>query len=317
MLRFPKPRLIDCGDASLAVHEAGDGPPIVLCHGFPELAFSWRHQIHALADAGFHVMAPDLRGYGRSDKPFGVEHYAIDPLIGDLTGLLDMYGYEDAVFVGHDWGALLLWHMALLAPTRMRGLANLNIPFAPRRDIDPMVLSRELLGDDFYIVNFQDSNEADKAFDANPEQFLRAMYRRLPATREAFDRLPADQRHAFSMLREMHKATLPGTPLFDDETLAVYVRAFREGGFTAPINWYRNWSANWARMADVPQQIHVPTLFIGANDDVLIAPQHIEAMKPYVDTLELHVLADCGHWTQQEHPKTVNRLLIDWLRRLP
>ncbi|MEM8547281.1 MAG: alpha/beta hydrolase [Pseudomonadota bacterium] len=314
---FPTPEQIDCGEVTLAVHAAGSGPTVVLSHGFPELAYSWRFQIEPLIAAGYRVLAPDLRGYGGSDKPHGVGAYGIDKLIGDLTGLLDHFECQDAVFVGHDWGALLGWQMALLAPERMRAWAALNIPFAPRRDQDPMVLSRQLLGDDFYIVNFQDSDEADRAFDADPERFLRAMYRRLPATRVAFEKLPIDQRHAFSMLREMRKDVLPGTALFDDATLAVYVDAFRAGGFTPPINWYRNWSANWRRLEGVPQQVKVPTLFIGADDDVLIAPQHIETMRRYVDDLEVHVLKNCGHWTQQEQPEAVNQLLLDWLGRQP
>ncbi|MEO0617032.1 MAG: alpha/beta hydrolase [Pseudomonadota bacterium] len=315
MPRFPKATKIAANGILLDVHMAGDesAPPVVLCHGFPEIAYSWRHQVTPLVDAGYRFVAPDQRGYAGSSRPESVEAYDVFHLMDDLCGLLAALGHEDALFVGHDWGALLLWQMALMRPERMRGFIALNIPFAPRRDVDPMVMSRQVLGDDFYIVNFQDSDEADRAFDADPERFLRAMYRRLPATRAAFDATPPESRHAFSMLREMRKTKLPGTPLFDDEELAVYVKAFRESGFTPPINWYRNWSRNWALTEAVEQRVRVPTLFIGANDDVLIAPAHIETMRRYVDDLEVHVLEDCGHWTQQEHPEAVNRLMLNWL----
>ena len=309
---FPEPVRLACGEATLSVHSLGEGDPIILCHGFPELAFSWRHQLPALADAGFRAIAPDLRGYGGSSKPPHVDAYRVDRLMDDLDGLLDALGIAAARWVGHDWGSLLLWHYALLRPARIRSMAVLNIPFAPRRAIDPMVMARELLGDEFYIVNFQDSDEADTAFDADPERFLRAMYRRLPTTRAAFETLAPGQQQPFSMLREMRKPKFPGTPLFDDDTLQVYVDAFRRGGFTPPINWYRNWSANWQLLEGVPQTITVPTLFIGAVDDVLIAPAHVETMRRYVNELDVHMVDNCGHWTQQEQPDIVNRLLIDW-----
>ena len=320
MNHFPPPRPIETNGITLDVHLAGDddAEPVVLCHGFPEIAYSWRRQVAPLVDAGYRFIAPDQRGYAGSSRPAAVESYDVFHLVDDLCGLLDVLGHEHAVFVGHDWGALLLWQMALLKPERMRGLVALNIPFAPRREIDPMVMARQVLGDEFYIVNFQDSDEADRAFDADPERFLRAMYRRLPATREQYESMPAEARRAFSMLREMRKTELPGTPLFDDDELAVYVEAFRQSGFTPPINWYRNWSRNWALTADVEQRVRVPTLFVGADDDILIAPAHIETMRGYVDDLEVHVLQRCGHWTQQERPDAFNAILLEWLgRRAP
>ncbi|MEL6870306.1 MAG: alpha/beta hydrolase [Pseudomonadota bacterium] len=318
MSTFPEPRRIDCGDAYLSVHIAGSGPPVVLCHGFPDLALTWRHQIAPLVEAGYTVLAPDMRGYGGSDKPDGVSHYNIFALIGDLTGLLDHFGYEQAAFVGHDWGALLLWQMALLEPERIAALCALNIPFAPRRAVDPMVMTREVLGDDFYIVNFQDSDEADRAFDADPERFLRAMHRRLPTTRAAMESLPPAAQQPFSMLREIAKPEFPGEELFDPETLATYTEAFKRGGFTPPINWYRNWSDNWRRTEGLEQRVRMPTLFIGAVDDILISPAHVDTMRDYVDDLQVHMISDCGHWTQLEHPDALNALLTDWLpRRYP
>lgn len=312
---FPSAKRIDCGQITLAVHEAGAGPAVVFCHGFPELAYSWRAQFAPLQAAGYRVIAPDQRGYGGSDKPHEASDYGIFHLIDDLCGMLDALGEQDAVFVGHDWGALLLWQMALLKPERMRALINLNIPFTPRRAIDPMIMARQMLGDDFYIVNFQDSDEADRAFDADPRRFLAAMFRRLPTTRAAFNESKPEQRQAFSMLREMRKKTFPGTPLLSDEELDIYVDAYSAGGFSGPINWYRNWTANWAATADVEQQVRIPTLFIGAQDDVLIAPAHIETMKSHVQDLEIQIIENCGHWTQQEQPDRCNALILDFLAR--
>ncbi|MEM7611434.1 MAG: alpha/beta hydrolase [Pseudomonadota bacterium] len=312
---FPDPVRIASNGITLSTHVAGSGDTIILCHGFPEIAYSWRYQFGPLAKAGYHVVAPDQRGYGASDCPPDVIDYDVFHLIDDLVGLLDHFELERAIFVGHDWGALLLWQMALLKPERMRGLITLNVPFAPRRSIDPMVMTREVLGDDFYIVNFQDSDEADRAFDADPERILRAMYRRLPITRAQFDALPKEKRYAFSMLREMRKTDLPGTPLLDEKELRVFVDAFRRSGFTPPINWYRNWSRNWAMTEGVEQTVNVPTLFVGADDDILIGPQHVATMRKYVPDLTTHMIANCSHWTQQEQPAQFNAIMLDWLRQ--
>ena len=312
---FDQPRFVDCGSVTLATFEMGTGDPVIFCHGFPELAYSWRYQLPAIAAAGYRAIALDMRGYGACDKPKGVAAYRQGELIADLDGLLDAMGCDAAYWVGHDWGALLLWQYALIRPERIKALINLNIPFAPRRERDPMVVTREVLGDDFYIINFQDSDEADKTFDADPRKFLRAMYRRLPATRAAFEAVRPKDRQAFSMLREMQKNPLPGTALMSDADLDYYVRAVAASGVTPAINWYRNWSRNWRDTADVEQKVTVPTRFIGAEDDILISEEHIETMRRYVQDLDVTVLQNCGHWTQQEHPESVNALIIDWIGR--
>lgn len=312
--QFPEPRFIETNGIRMAVFETGAGTPVVLCHGFPELAFSWRMQLPVLAEAGYHAIAPDQRGYGLSDKPPAVSDYDIHCLVGDMTGLLDALGIEKALFVGHDWGALMLWQMALLVPERMRGLVAVNIPFYPRPPVDPMLMMRTVLGPDFYIVNFQDSDEADRRFEAETETFFRAMMRRLPTTRAAFIQIPEHKRRPFSMLQAMDEPPR-GEDLLPPEELKVFVDAFSAGGFSGPINWYRNWSRNWELTAGVEQRVRIPTLFIGAEDDVLIAPHHIEAMKDYVDDLEIRMISSCGHWTQQERPGEFNALLLDWLNR--
>lgn len=317
MVDFPQPARIVVNGIRLAVHDLGDGPAIVLLHGFPELGYSWRHQFAPLASAGYRVIAPDQRGYGDSDAPSAVSDYALDKLIGDVWGLLDALALDKAVFVGHDWGALLIWNMALIDASRMRGIVNLNIPFYAATPIDPISIMRKKFGEDFYIVNFQDSGEADRAFAADVEHFFRMMMRRNQIDRRSFDALPQAKK-TLSLLATMARDVARGEQLLTDTERSVYVRAFEKSGFTGPINWYRNWSRNWARIKDLPQQIDVPTLFIGAEDDVIVAPEHIEAMRDNVSDLELHMISECGHWTQQERPKTVNRLMLDWLaRRFP
>ncbi len=309
---FPQARIIEANGINMAVHEQGDGTPVLFVHGFPELAYSWRYQLPAIAAAGFRAIAPDMRGYGGTDKPQGIEQYTVQKLIGDIEGLLDALDIERAHVVAHDWGALLAWELALLAPERMLSLTALNIPFFPRPPIDPIEIMRAALGKDFYIVNFQDSDEADRRCAEDPERVFEVMMRKNVISRERFNTLPKEMR-SFSLLAALSRAELPGDPLLSPEEAQVYVAAFAAGGFTAPINWYRNWSHNWASSADVEQVVTVPTLFIEAVDDVIISPQQISAMKPHVRDLEIRTLEHCGHWSQQEKPGEVNALLLNWL----
>ena len=311
---FPDPYFVNTNGIRMAVYEEGEGHPVIFLHGFPELAFSWRFQLPALARAGFRPIAPDQRGYGRTDTPPNIDDYHIDELIGDIEGLLDALGLESAIFVGHDWGALVLWHMSLLHPERIEKQAILNIPFFPRPPIDPIKLMREKFGNDFYIVNFQDSDEADRAFAADPGHLFDMLMRKNQVSRAQFEQLPPERR-VLSLLATIHRHDSSGVPLLNDAERDYFVSAFTASGFTGPINWYRNWSANWKCLERVPQMVNVETLFIAARNDVVVAPEHIEGMRPFVPTLEIHVLENCGHWSQQEKPDEVNQILIDWLTR--
>lgn len=309
---FPEPQIIGANGIRLATYQQGKGPAVILLHGFPELAFSWRFQLPALAEAGFRAIAVDQRGYGRSDVPPDVADYGIDNLLGDITGLLDALELEKAIFVGHDWGALVLWHLALLHPERIERLVALNIPFWPRAPMDPIELARQALGDEFYIVDFQDSDEADRLFESDPEHLFEMLMRKNQVSRTEFEQLPPEKK-VLSLKATFERGESSGEPLLSDAERQHYADAFKRTGFTGAINWYRNWSANWRRMEGVEQRVSVPALFIGADDDVIISPEHIENMKPFVPNLEIHMLESTGHWSQQEKPDEVNRILIDWL----
>ncbi len=310
---FPEPKFITSNGIRMAVHEQGSGPPVVMVHGFPELAFSWRFQMPALANAGFRAIAPDMRGYGQSDAPPNVDDYQVRKLIADLDGLLDAMQLERAVFVGHDWGAIVLWHMAMLTPERIEKLIILNIPHIPRPPVDPIELFRQRLGDNFYIVNFQDSDEADRQFAADPGHFIDMMMRKNQIRRADFQKMPHERR-VLDLLRVMARTKPSGDPLLSREERDYFADAFSRTGFTPAINWYRNFTHNWESMADVEQVIDIPTLFIGAVDDVVIGLEQIEAMRPFVTDLTLEMLEPCGHWTQQERPEDVNKLMLNWLK---
>ncbi len=321
MTDFPTPSIVQTNGIDMAVYEAGSGPPVVLLHGFPELAYSWRHQLPALAAAGYRAVAPDLRGYGLSSKPADVSAYRLEELVADLNGLLDALpdaaDGRGALFVAHDWGALLAWQYALLAPDRVRGLVSLGMPFLPRAAHDPVERMRERLGPRFYIVDFQDSDEADRLFAADPRRFIDSTMRVGVITRERYDRLPPERR-VISLLDQFRRPAPPGEPLLDEGELDYYAARFAAGGFTGPINWYRNWSHNWRVTEGVPQTVTQPVLFVGARNDVVVLPRQIEAMRDHVPDLEEHMLEDCGHWIQQEKPAATNRLILDWLgRRFP
>lgn len=311
---FPKPYLIDTNSIRMAIYEQGEGPAVVMLHGFPELAFSWRNQIPALAKAGYRAIAPDQRGYGMSDVPANVSDYRIEELIADLHGLLDALELESATFVGHDWGAIVLWQMAMRHPERIDGLVQLNIPHLPRSPTDPIQIMRQRLGNEFYIVNFQDSDQADRVFEEDTVHFFNMIMRRNKLSREQYNQLPGDMK-VLSLLRVVAQTEARGEPLLNSEERDYYVNAFAKTGFTGPINWYRNWTHNWETLEGVDQHINIPTLFIGAVDDVLIGPDQIDAMKPLMGKLELHMLENCGHWSQQQKPDEVNRLILDWLAR--
>jgi pimeloyl-ACP methyl ester carboxylesterase len=317
----------------MAYYEAGPrhGAPIVLCHGFPELAYSWRHQLRALAAAGLWVIAPDQRGYGLTSAPEAVEDYDMDHLTGDLVGLLDHLGIEKAVFCGHDWGGIVVWQMPLLYPDRVAGVIGLNTPFMPRPPADPIEIMRRRFGEDMYIVQFQRPGEADAVLSADVERTMSFFMRRpLPGQPPATGGLsastsgadePRQGASAFALIK-MLEAWKPEfdrrPPLLEPAEMAFFVETFRRTGFTGGINWYRNFSRNWRASAGSRDRVAVPSLMVMAEKDAVLPPSAADGMTDYVHDLEKHLIKDSGHWTQQEKPDEVNRAIINWMaRRFP
>ena len=309
----------------MAYYEAGPrtGVPIVLCHGFPELAFSWRHQIKALADAGRWVIAPDQRGYGGTSRPAEVADYDMAHLTGDLTGLLDHLDVEKAIFCGHDWGGFVVWQMPLHHPDRVAGVIGLNTPFMPRAPMDPIALMRMRFGPDMYIVWFQKPGEADAALSADPDKTMRFFMRKpanLAISRPADP--PPEGQSTFAlgqMLAVWDGANDPRGEFLSPEELGVFVETFRATGFTGGINWYRNFTRNWEKAEGLPGRLDgLPCLMITAELDAVLPPSAAEGMPALISDLETHLVTGSGHWTQQEKPDEVNRVILDWLdRRFP
>ncbi|OBH84896.1 epoxide hydrolase [Mycobacterium scrofulaceum] len=313
-------RLVETNGVRLRVVEAGErgAPVVILAHGFPELAYSWRHQIPVLAEAGYHVLAPDQRGYGGSSCPEAIEAYDIHHLTADLVGLLDDVGAERAVWVGHDWGAAVVWNAPLLHPDRVAAVAALSVPAVPRSHVAPTRAWRKMLGDRFfYILYFQEPGVADAELNGDPARTMRRMLGGLrtsgdplsaarmvaPGPEGFIDRLPEPDR-------------LPDW-LSQDE-LDHYISEFSRTGFTGGLNWYRNFDRNWETTPELADaKITVPALFIGGTaDPVLSFTRADRAAQLITGPYRQVMIDDAGHWLQQERPDEVNSALLDFINGL-
>ena len=304
---------------SLRLAAAGTGPLVVLLHGFPESWYSWRHQLPALAEAGYRGVAPDMRGYGGSDKPDAITAYDQVTIAADVAGLIDRLGYDRAVVVGHDWGAATAWTSALLYPDKVQAVAALSVPYRPRGAAAPLATLRKIFeGRFFYMLYFQTPGVAEAELEADLPRFLSTFLWR--ASGEA----PAD---AFLRDKPPDAALLDGldppTRLPDwlsEADLAHYVGEFEIGGLRGPLNWYRNLDRTWQRMADYQgAKIAQPALFVAGDKDPVIyfTPDGLDVMRQHLPNLhDLVLLPGCGHWTQQERADPVNRALIDFLKAL-
>jgi pimeloyl-ACP methyl ester carboxylesterase len=307
--------------------EAGEGPVVLMVHGFPESWYSWRHQLPALAEAGYRAIAIDVRGYGRSSKPVAVDAYRMVCHVADNVGVLDALGVERAVIVGHDWGAPIAWNSALLRPDRFRAVAGLSVPYSPRGDTPPLTAFRAMGGsEEFYIEYFQQPGRAEAEIEEDVRGWLRGFY--LSASGDA---PPMDPRSGRSMATipaggQMRDRFVPvpafgGLPAwFDEADLDVYTGEFERSGFAGPLNRYRNVQRDWEDLAFVAgRPITVPSLFVGGAKDgpTIWGGRAIERFPATLPALTRSVILDgCGHWTQQERAKEVNELLVAFLGSL-
>jgi soluble epoxide hydrolase/lipid-phosphate phosphatase len=311
---FPPARLIGTNGINLAVHELGEGPPVLLLHGFPELAYSWRHQIGPIVDAGFRVIAPEQRGFGDSDAPADPLSYSVKNLVADLVGLLDALELERAVFVGHDWGSMPAWYAGAYAPERVTGAASLCTPYFTPGEVDLIEAYNELRGPKHYMATFQEPGVGEAMLERDVEATFRALIRRRGLTLEEFRASPPE-------IQEVPAGVFVGDPqLFGDELLsgedlAVYADMYRRTGFTGGLNWYRALHEDWREGLGHDFVVDRPALMISAADDFFLPPDFTEGMEELLPQLEKHVIPDAGHWLQQERPAEVNAILIPWLQR--
>ena len=322
--QMPPVQYAKTNGVNMAYYETGprEGVPVVFCHGFPELAFSWRNQLRAFEAAGRWAIAPDQRGYGLTDRPGPVESYDLENLTADLVGLLDHLGVEKAVFCGHDWGGFVVWQMALRHPARTAGVIGVNTPFTPRSPADPIAIMRQRLGEEMYIVHFQKPGEADAVLDSDVAKAMSFFLKRPivgtpPSAGFATDRKPGDESvfPLIKILQAYDPATDPREKFLTDDEFAAFVETFQRTGFTGGINWYRNFTRNWERSPHLVDKVNVPSLMIMAENDAVLPPSAADGMGAFIPDLEKTLIRESGHWTQQEKPEAVNTAILGWLNR--
>ena len=322
-----KHRTVETNGIRMHVAEQGEGPLVVLCHGFPESWYSWRHQLAALAEAGFRAVAPDMRGYGQTDAPTEIESYTQLHLVGDMVGLLDALGAKSAVIVGHDWGGPVAWNSALLRPDRFRAVVGLSVPFIPRRPDRPSAAYPQTDDAIFYQAYFQIPGVAEKEL----ERDVRSTIRRVlySASGDAPRReltLGTDRlvgmvpRKGGFLDRTLDPHTLPSW--LTEADIDFYAGEFSRTGFRGGLNWYRNIDRTWELMAPYAgAQVTVPALYIAGDRDLVVYFRGMDQLIPNLAKLVPNLrrtimLPGCGHWTQQERPREVNAAMLEFLKSL-
>jgi len=308
-------RRVSTNGISINIAECGEGPLVLLLHGFPESWYSWRHQLEPISAAGYRVVAPDMRGYGKSDKPTDISAYNQVEVVNDVIGLISALGYETAIVIGHDWGAPTAWSSALWFPDKVTAVGALSVPFQPRADTPPLERMKAIFKDQFfYQLYFQEPGLAEKEWEADIRtNLLKFLY-------VASGNRPADQitkpRPANSdFLSDVSKPeTLP--PWLTEADLDFYTAEFDASGFRGPLNYYRNHNLTWELTADKPTKILQPALFAAGDRDgvIMMAAQVLKTMPEHVKDLRTsHLIPGIGHWTQQEAPDEVNCIILNFL----
>ena len=315
---FPEPDFIVAGGVNLAIYEVdGDPgrtrPPVILVHGWPEIAYSWKNQIHALAKAGFRVIALDLKGFGQSDAPHDKSLYDIEHLTGDLAALLDALSITEAFFCGHDWGGAIVWSMGQWRADRVKGIISLCTPLRPRPPAPPIEIIKNRFTKNHYFVQFQEPDVPEKLFEANVEKFVRMMFQK-PAPRDRWASLVP---RIFDLPGRVKNGKMPPAEkmIVPEDVIQIYIDAYQHSGFHGGVNLYRNVDRNWELMEGRDEIVRAPSMWIGADLDLFLPPEAAEGMEALVPDLEKHIIQQSGHWLTWEQPDKLNALLIDWLMR--
>lgn len=318
MPEFPEARRIALPDIQLSVHEAGEGPAVVFCHGFPDLARCWAHPLRAVAAAGYRAIAPDQRGYGGSDAPAAIRDYDIRHLTGDLAHLLDALEVDRAVFVGHDWGGFVAWAMPVIHPSRCLGVVGVNTPYVapPATDLLRAVFPDP---DKLYMLWFQQEELPEATLDPRARKVFELLMRRPGGPPESQGIQSMQDANPFRRLDEIQPGDpllVRGEPLLSPEELLLYTKAYAANGFHGPVSWYRNLDRNRELEPEVgTRKLELPCLMVTAAWDVALPPSSADAMPALVRDLERVDIDACGHWTPREKPEELSAALVDWLDR--
>ena len=312
-------RFIDSNGIKIHIAEAGTGPLVLLCHGFPESWYSWRHQIKALSEAGYRVVAPDMRGYGQTDRPEAIDQYSLFHLVGDMVGLVNALSDKPAVVIGHDWGAPVAWHCALFRPDRFHAVAGLSVPYRPRGPAAPTSVMPRNDTEIFYQLYFQTEGVAERELARDVRKAIRSVLAGR-ATKDAPAICSMVPRHGTWLGSRPLPPSLPDW--ITESDIDFYTAEFERTGFRGGLNWYRNVDRNWEMLAPWSgARVTVPALYIAGDQDLVVKfpgmDQFIANLAQFVPKLQATImLPGCGHWTQQEKPEDVNAALIDFLKSL-
>jgi pimeloyl-ACP methyl ester carboxylesterase len=312
---------IQANGIQMHVAEAGEGPAVLLCHGFPESWYSWRHQLVALADAGFRAIAPHMRGYGLTDKPEAIDQYTLLHLTGDVVGVLDALELKQAAIVGHDWGAPVAWHSALFRPDRFPAVAGLSVPYRPRGQVRPTTVMPRTDTAVFYQLYFQEPGVAEARMEKDVRNFVRNTLFLASGDAERPDSGGMGMVALGSGFAEARSAPEVLPKWVSEADVDVYAAELEKGGLRGPLNWYRNIDRNWELLAPwTGAKIDVPALYVAGDRDLVLTfrgmDQLLANLKSVVPKLEeVIILPGCGHWTQQERPDEVNAALLSFLKK--
>jgi pimeloyl-ACP methyl ester carboxylesterase len=322
-----KQHFVQTRTIGMSVVEQGDGPAVLFCHGFPETSHAWRHQVSALAKAGYRAIAPDMRGYGGTERPDGIDEYTVFHMVGDMIALLDALGEPTALIVGNDWGATVAWQAAQMRPDRFCGVVALGVPMMGQPPVRPTQIFPQNEESLLYTLYFQDPGVAETEFDSNPRRALRKIL--FAASGDAGPRKLGDSTpNPFGMVSRRHGLLDPlpdprEMPAWlSDDDLEVFVEAFTKSGFRGGLNYYRNLDRNWQLQASLAgTKVMAPALFMaGERDTGLQIPgmtDIIKAMPTLVPHLaESLIVPGGGHWLPQERPDQVGAAIIDFADRL-
>jgi len=331
MIDFYNPEYVNNDGVKLAVYRSGpvpettDKPAVMFLHGWPDLAISWRGQMEALAAAGYPVFTHDGRGYGRSDAPEGVENYTMAKLTGDIAAIQDHYGLSEAVLVGHDWGAIVLWQTPFYLGDRVKGCVGMNVPLLKHFPIDPITLFRQTLGENMYIVRYQTEGVCEPILEDDLAATFSFFIRTATGGRRFKQPIRPEILKAMKSidlvtLLEARDETTMGEPLLSEEELAYFVDGYGRNGMTGPLHWYRNMAGNWEAqkqfLVDVAlPKVEKPCLMYTAERDGVCPPRLADGMEKLCEPYERIDYAGCGHWTQLERAEEVNASMLDWLGR--
>jgi pimeloyl-ACP methyl ester carboxylesterase len=321
-------RTVKTNGIRMHIAEQGSGPVVLMCHGFPESWYSWRHQLAALAQAGYHAVAPDMRGYGQTERPAAIDQYTLLHLVGDMVGVLDALEAETAVIAGHDWGAPVAWHCALLRPDRFRAVIGLSVPYRSRGPVQPTTVMPQTDTALFYQLYFQTPGIAEAELERDPKSTIRRML--YAASGDASQASGGAWQAGSTVGMVDRKSGLlaamtnpPALPAWLTEAdLDFYAAEFARTGFSGGLNWYRNIDRNWELLAAYSgAKVTVPALYVAGDRDLVVkfrgAEQTIANLANTVPQLRKQImLPGCGHWTQQERANEVNAAMIGFLQSL-